>query len=63
MTEDQVRDILRAADEAKAARATDMPDDNAAMRAHDPRLTRARLKGYAYACEIIRRARSALYQA
>ena len=33
MTEDQVREIFRAADEAKDKRAADMPDEGSAMRA------------------------------
>ena len=49
MTEDQVRDILRAADNEKAARAADMPDDDAAMRAMHRAYQRLRDLGWAEA--------------
>jgi len=47
MTEDRVRDILRAARDEKAARATDMPDDDAAMLAMHRAYQRLRDLGWA----------------
>lgn len=47
MNENEVRDIMRAADEEKARRASDMPDEEAAIRAMHRAYQRLRDLGWA----------------